>query len=386
MTSSLSRLLRRSFCTSLLQQSPVPPPTEKLSKLIADIYKERDLKQVVQKFKKYSEIDRFRTNIKVYDTTVHRLATCKKLNWVEEILEDQKRFKDIGKEGFAVRLITLYGKAGMFDHARKVFDEMPERNCKRTVLSLNALLGACVSSKKLDKFDEIFNEVGTLGIELDMVSYNVVINVLCEKGSFDDAIGMVDEMQKKGFEPNVITFATLLYWLYRKNRFADGERIWALMHENNVTPSVRCYNSRLMGVIWEMGMSKAVEFVNEMQVKGVKPDVSTIEILIKGFSKNGNLEETKKWYKEIQKCDSDPTKATYAALVPLACKKGELDLVAKLCQEILHIRCHVDDSLLQSAVDELANGSKLEEANMIVQLAKSNSYHRYKLKLPLPDM
>uniref|UniRef100_A0A7N1A957 Pentatricopeptide repeat-containing protein n=1 Tax=Kalanchoe fedtschenkoi TaxID=63787 RepID=A0A7N1A957_KALFE len=383
--SSFSRLLCRSFCTSLQQQKPTSKPIAKLNKLIADLYKERDLKQLVQKFKQYSEIDRFRTNPRVYDTTVHRLATCKKPELVEEILEDQKRYGDIGKEGFAVRLITLYGKAGMFDHARKVFDEMPERKCQRTVLSVNALLGACLSAKRLDKFEELLRELpGKLGVELDKVSYNVMINGFCEKGLFDDAVMAFDEMQKKGFEPDVITFATLFYWLYRKNRFADGERMWALMEKKNVTPSIRCYNSRLFGLVWEKGVSKAVEFVDEMRAKGVKPDVSTIEILIKGFCKDGNLEEAKKWYKEIRECDSDPTKATYAALIPLACKNGELDLAAKLCREILHIRCDVDEPLLQSAVDELVDGSKLEEAKKIVHLARSNSHHRYKLKVPPP--
>ncbi|CAA7040118.1 unnamed protein product [Microthlaspi erraticum] len=57
--------------------------------------------------------------------------------WIEEILEEQKKYHNMSKEGFIVRIINLYGQAGMFEHAQKVFDEMPERNCKRTVLSFN---------------------------------------------------------------------------------------------------------------------------------------------------------------------------------------------------------------------------------------------------------
>ncbi|KAK1396500.1 hypothetical protein POM88_006363 [Heracleum sosnowskyi] len=59
---------------------------------------------------------------------------------MEDILEFQKQFEDITNERFMVRLISLYGKAGMFDNARKVFDEMPELKC----VEINDLGGQCV--------------------------------------------------------------------------------------------------------------------------------------------------------------------------------------------------------------------------------------------------
>ncbi|KAL0012535.1 hypothetical protein SO802_007643 [Lithocarpus litseifolius] len=173
--------------------------------------KERRLQKAVDSFKKSSESDRIRARHGIYESTVRRLATAKKFSMIEEILEAQKKYPEIAIEGFAIRLISLYGKAGMFDHAHKVFDEMPDLNCPRTVKSFNTLLAACVSTKKFDKVDEIFRGLPPkLSIEADLVSYNVVIKAFCEMGSLDTALSMFDELEKNGMEPDSFTFNTLL--------------------------------------------------------------------------------------------------------------------------------------------------------------------------------
>ncbi|KAE8686258.1 hypothetical protein F3Y22_tig00111070pilonHSYRG00056 [Hibiscus syriacus] len=213
--SSLTRFLRRTFSTT-----PTPQP-DNVRKAAAELYKERDLKRLVEKFKKSSEYSRFRARTGIYENIVRRLASAGRFQWIEEILEDQKKYQDISKEGFAARLIRLYGRSGMFEQAYKVFDEMPNRG----LLSFNALMGACVNAKKFDKVDVFFKELPEkLSIVPDLVSYNTVIKAFCEMGSSDSARLMLDEMEKKGVQPDVITFNTLLYYFFKNGRFDDGRR------------------------------------------------------------------------------------------------------------------------------------------------------------------
>ncbi|KAJ4982319.1 hypothetical protein NE237_033156 [Protea cynaroides] len=80
-------------------------------------------------------------------------------DYVEEILEDQKKNDDISKEGFAIRIISLYGKSGMFDQAYQTFDQLPEPKCQRTVKSFDALLTACVDTSTFDKAELLFCEL-----------------------------------------------------------------------------------------------------------------------------------------------------------------------------------------------------------------------------------
>ncbi|KAF3451620.1 hypothetical protein FNV43_RR07715 [Rhamnella rubrinervis] len=359
---SFYRLLQRAFSTS----TQLTPSTA-VKSISSNLFKERNLKRLVDNFKKSSEMYRFRTKTGIYEDTIRRLASAKRFRWIEEILEDQKKYIDSSKEGFAVRIITLYGRSGLFEHAQKVFDEMPERNCKRTVLSLNALLSACINSKKYDKVDGLFKELPKkLSIEPDLVSYNTVIKAFCEMGSLDLAVSVLDEMEKKGLEPDLVSFNTLLNGLYGNGRFSVGETIWSQMRKKNITPDTK----------------EAAELIVEMRSKGIAPDVFTFNYVIKSSINEGNLEGAKEWYSQIRKSDCSPDKVTYETLIPFVCEKGDLDFAYDLCEEIFKRRFLFDEAKLQRVVDELVKASKIVEANKIVELGKTNNYRRYKLKFP----
>ncbi|KAK6917404.1 Pentatricopeptide repeat [Dillenia turbinata] len=359
------------------------PRVNTIKSISSDLFKERNLKRLVEKFKKSSEIDRFRTKHGIYEEAVHRLAVKKKFQWIEEILEHQKTFKDISKEGFTVRLISLYGKSGMFEHAVKVFDEMPDLKCERSIKSFNALLGACADSKKYDKIDEYFRGLSSkLSIKPDLISYNTVIKAYRDMGSLDSASLMLDEMEKNGIEPDLITFNTLLHGFYENNRFDDGEKLWARMEEKNVIPDVSSYRSRLHGLVNGKRMSDAVELVEKLQKYGPKPDVICYNALIKGFCNDGKLEEAQKWHKELVQKGCVPNKYTFGPFVKLLCEKCEFDKALEMCIESINHRSLMGAALLQQVVDGLVKTSKSEEAKKLVELGWSNNYSHTSLKMP----
>ncbi|KAI9105149.1 hypothetical protein K1719_022678 [Acacia pycnantha] len=374
--SFLHRILRRTFSSTSLESSV------SIKSISEDLYKEGDLKLLVDKFKKASEHPRFRTKSGIYEHTVRRLVFAKRFKWVEEILEDQKKYSDIQKEGFSSRLISLYGNAGLCENAHKMFDELPERNCTRTVLSFNALLAAYLRSKKFDMVDVFFKKLpSTLSIEPNLMSYNIVIKAYCEMGNPDRAISLLEEMEKKGIEPDLITYNTLLDWLYRNDRFLDGEKLWSQMGEKTLAPNIRTYNARLRGLAKEKKTKDAVELFEKMKNEGIKPDMFSFNALIKGFVDEDDLDEAIKWYAEISNSEHDPNKITYVTLLPFLCEKGDLTIAFEVCKHIFNIRCLVYPSILQLVVDSLVKHSMITEAQEIVQLGETNVYRRYKLNL-----
>ncbi|KAF8409444.1 hypothetical protein HHK36_005520 [Tetracentron sinense] len=378
--SLLSRLLSRSFCTS---PSATEPSHSTLKTMINDLFKERSLKTLVEKFKKSSECDRFRSKHRIYAVTVRRLASAKKFSMIEELLEDQKKYKSISSEGFAIRLISLYGKSGMFDNASKTFDQLPELKCERTVKSFNALLSACVDSKNFDKVEKLFRELpSNLSINPDIVSYNIVIQAFCEMGSLDSALSMLDEMESNGVSPTLITFNILLNALHGGNRFSDGEGIWARMEKGNCVPDIRSFNAKLRGLILGGKTTEAVKLVEELRSNGLEPDIFSFNALIKGFCNDGNLEEAQRIYNELRDNDCVPDRTTFQTLVPCLCEKGDFDMAFKLCKESIGRRLFVDAGLLQVVVDGLVKESKVEEAKKLVELGRSKSYSKASLKIP----
>jgi len=396
--SSLSRVLRGTFNTCPIRRfssaataaseptatpavtAAISPPQKSLTSLVNG---ERNPKRIVEKFKKACESERFRTNIAVYDRTVRRLVAAKRLHYVEEILEEQKKYRDMSKEGFAARIISLYGKAGMFENARKVFDEMPNRDCKRSVLSFNALLSAYGLSKKFDVVEELFNELpGKLSIKPDIVSYNTLIKALCAKDSLPEAVALLDEIENKGLKPDIVTFNTLLLSSYLKGQFELGEEIWAKMVEKNVPIDIRTYNARLLGLANEVKSKELVNLFEELKASGLKPDVFSFNAMIRGSINEGKMDEAEAWYKEIVKHGYRPDKATFALLLPAMCKAGDFESAIELFKETFSKRYLVGQTTLQQLVDELVKGSKREEAEEIVKIAKTNDFLKLKLNLP----
>ncbi|KAF9602583.1 hypothetical protein IFM89_029882 [Coptis chinensis] len=222
-----------------------------------------------------------------------------------------------------MRLISLYGKPGMFGHALKLFDELPER--------YNALLNASVVS---NKFDETH--------KLSDFPYAFI-----EMGKWENARSMLD-----GVEPSLITFNTLLNGFYRDGFVNVGK------------------------------ISEALELVEQLGNKVEKPNLFTYNVLIKWYGNNGNLDEAKSVYDNMLKTGVVPDWFTFEALIPCVCGKGEFGLALKLCEKSIGSNCHVSAGIVQVVVDGLVKESKVEETKGIMEIAQSKKCYRSKLKMP----
>lgn len=380
MSSQIYRLTRH-FCTQITAPKPTTTNAD-----IKNLFKESDLTKVVSNFKQYSDTRSFRGRHNIYERTITRLASANQHPLIEDILEHQKNYEDIKREGFAIRLITLYGKAGMPQHAHKLFDEMPQRECDRTAKSLNALLNAYAQSKKFDDVVKLFRELtlSTL-IKPDERAFNVVIRALCEKGEFDSAEKMLGEMESNGVKPSVNTFNVLMNGFYSNGKFEDGARVWAEMEKTGVQPDVVSFNGKIKGLILAGNISDAINLLEELKTREIKPDVITYNTLVKGYCQAGDLDVAKELYDRLMKSDCDPNRATYQALIPCICEKGDSDFALKLCKESLIESCYISVDIIQNVVNLLVKDSKVEEAKELLKIAYSRKYKRSQLKIPAPE-
>ncbi|KNA10241.1 hypothetical protein SOVF_146030 [Spinacia oleracea] len=348
---------------------------------VKDLMDERDSQKLVEKFNSLSQQKDFRSKYKIYDYTIRRLALANQSTLIKEVLESQKKY--INGEGFASRIIFLYGKAGLFDHAQKLFDELPERGCEQGARSFNALLGAASYLEDFDKVHKLFRELPLkLSIKPITGSYNIAANALCKLGLIDKAAALLDEMEDNGVKPCVISFNTLLRAFYDKGEFDEGDKIWERMIKSGVAPSILSYDFKLQRLVNDGKISKAMDMVMELKSKGLNPHVGTYNAFIVGACKKGDLDGVRRWYNELLSHGCAPNKVTFNSIVPFLCDKGDYGLVYQVCRRMFKRQCSVDQCLLQKVVDALAKKSMMEEAKILVALGKANSYFPYDLELP----
>ncbi|KAJ8545630.1 hypothetical protein K7X08_018213 [Anisodus acutangulus] len=345
---------------------------------------DRSSQAIVDSFKKSSECPNFRRKFFHYETAVHQLSEAKHFSGIIDIIEHQKQYPDISNEFFVTRLILLYGKVKMYRHARKLFDEMPQLNCPRTVFSFNVLLEAYLKSEIYDKISGLFRELPPkLSIEPDLVSYNTVIKALCKTGSLDSAVYLMDEIENHGIKPNIVTCNTLLTAFHESRRYTEAESLWNMMEKRNIVPDLCSYNIKLNSLVKAKEVSKAVQFFEEIVNKGFKPDMFSYSAMIKMCMREGNLEGAKMWYEKMMQSGSIPDHRMFMMLITIACSARGFDFALHLCKEAMESHNAIDNILMQRVVDGLVEHSKIENAKELIKLAESYKSFEYELSLPL---
>lgn len=347
-----------------------------------DLGKQCDLRKLVTQFKQLSGSTEFRRRRVLYEKTVQRLAKHRQFALIGDLLEDQKQYVGSSSDKFAVRLISLYGKAGMLEHAQQLFDQLPSLKRDRSLLHLNALLAASICSKKLDKVDEIFRLLPEkLSLDVDVCTYNTVIKGYCLMGALDPALSLLDEMENMGMGPDLITLNTLLEAFHGNGRFLEGEKIWDLMVSKEFSPNIRSYNTRTRGLLSQNRVADALKLFDEMRDKGIEADTYTFNAFIIWCCRNGDSIGAKNWYSRLVESGRVVDRVTISAFVPFLCEKGDFELAHRLCIKAMDKKLFRGIDTLQYVVDFLVREAKVELAKEIVEHGKAKK-KPYDLELP----
>ncbi|XAR53211.1 hypothetical protein NMG60_11021671 [Bertholletia excelsa] len=219
-----------------------------------------------------------------FEDTVSRLAGAGRFDYIENLLEHQKSLPQGRREGFIVRIIMLYGKAGMIKHAVDTFHNMHLYGCRRTVKSFNAALKVLTKTRDLAAITAFLTEVPLkFGIEIDVLSVNTVISSLCEMGVLDKACLLIVEMEKYGIMSDVYTYTTLISAFYKNNQPEIGNGLWNLMVLRGCIPNLATFNVRIQFLVSKGRAWQANSLMDMMWSFGITPDLVTYNLVIKGF-------------------------------------------------------------------------------------------------------
>ncbi|XP_051226245.1 uncharacterized protein [Lolium perenne] len=356
-----------------------------LQETLKRLLRQRDPDKLVSEFVEASTLSsRFRDRHRVYEVAVSRLATFGRQDGIEAIIDAQKPFLETSTEGFATRLIRLYGRASMPSHAAATFRELPAHH--QTTMPFNAVLAAYAEAGEFDALAVAFKEMPAShpAVAPNVYSYNILIRALCEKPDLAAALDAVQLMEKNGVSPDVISFNTLLNGFYNHGRMDEAETVWGMLKERNLEPDSKCYNAKLRGLVAEGRIEDAVAVVEMLEKDGPKPDTVSYNELIRGYCNAGRLQDAKKVYDDLIKNEYTPNRGTYETLVPRLLQAGDLDCALRYCHDLLTGKgsSRVAVGLLQDVVDALVEASRVQEATNLVGLGRKKYYPRKGLRMP----
>ncbi|KAK7325234.1 hypothetical protein VNO77_29393 [Canavalia gladiata] len=325
---SSRRLCHSAADSSLIRlhsnSKPLEPPL--LDKLKA----ERDPDKLFHLFKANANNRLLIENRLAFDDTVSRLAGARRFDYIEHLLEHQKTLPHARREGFIVRIITLYGKAGMTNHAIDTFYHM---HCRRTVKSFNAALKVLALSRNFHSILDFLTQVPPrFDIQLDTFSVNIVIKAFCDLRKLQEAYLFMLESEKKGVQPDVVTYTTLLSAFYNDKRWEIGNGLWNRMVLKGCMPNIATFNVRIQFLVSMRRAWDANELMDLMRRVGIAPDQVTFNLVIKGFCQAGYLDIAKRVLSSLQGMGYEPNAKVHQTMIHYLCKSGDFDLAYTMCK------------------------------------------------------
>ncbi|KAL6537613.1 hypothetical protein OROMI_026147 [Orobanche minor] len=311
-----------------------------------------------------------------FEDTVSRLAGAGRLDYIENLLEHQKTLPQGRREGFVIRIITLYGRAGMVKHAVNTFCDMHLFGCKRTVKSFNAALKVLSQSRDLEAINSFLSDVPfRFDIKLDVYSVNIVVKAFCEMGFLDKAYLVVVEMEKLGITPDVITYTTLIAAFYKASRPEIANGLWNLMVLRGCLPNIVTFNVRIQflvckGRAWDA--NKLLNFMRRRKKFPEFPDEVSYNLVIKGFCRAGYYKMAMRVYLSFQDDGYKPNQKIYQTMIHYICMAGEFDLGYTMCKDSMQQNWYPSVHTINNLLEGLVKDRKpimIDKAKYIYSLA-----------------
>ncbi|KAJ7962873.1 Pentatricopeptide repeat-containing protein [Quillaja saponaria] len=348
-------------------QNPKPIEAPALERLKA----ERDPDRLFQLFIANAHNRVVIENRFAFEDTIFRLAGARRFDYIEKILEQQKTLKQGRREGFIVRIIMLYGKAGMTKHALDTFYDMHFYGCRRTVKSFNAALKVLTETRDLETINDFLRKVPEkFAIEVDIFSVNIVIKAFCEMGFLNEAYLVMIEMEKLGIKPDVITYTTLMSALYKNNQGQIGNGLWNLMVLKGCLPNLATFNVRIQFLVNKRRAWDANTLMGIMQGLGISPDEVTYNLVIKGFCQARLLEMAKRVYSALHGRGYKPNVKIYQTMIHYLCKHGDFDLAYTMCKDCMEKNWFPNVDTIQTLLKGLKKKEQFGRAKFILTLAQ----------------
>lgn len=208
-------------------------------------------------------------------------------------------------------MITGYIKCGMMSEARRLFDR---GDAKNNVVTWTAMISGYIRLNQIKEAERLFYEMplknvvswntmidgyarsGQIELALDLfgrmpernvVSWNTVITALAQCGRIEDAHRLFSQMPKR----DVISWTAMVAGLSKNGRIDDARALFDNMPIRNVVS----WNAMITGYAQNKRLDEALELFEKMPER----DMPSWNTMITGFIQNGDLNRAEKLFNEM---------------------------------------------------------------------------------------
>eukprot|EP01018_Ginkgo_biloba_P000985 Gb_03691 [translate_table: standard] len=254
-------------------------------------------------------------------------------------------------------LIAAYPRHGQFESALTLFYEMHGTGIQPNEFTFASVLPACASLASLEQGKEIHEEIIRCGFQSNLFVGNALIDMYAKCGSIENARHLTD------VKPNSEIFAIVLPVCADLAALEQGKEIHEFIIRGGFQPDVFVGNT-LVDMYAKCGrIENACNVFNQMP----KRDVVSWTTMIVGYAMHGHGKEALKIFEQMQHSGTKPNQITFVGVLSACCHAGLVDEAWQYF-DFMHRYYHITPTMEHYGcmVDLLGRAGHLDEGHNFI--------------------
>ncbi|WOK92078.1 hypothetical protein Cni_G00769 [Canna indica] len=296
------------------------------------------------------------------------------------------------------KLVSMYAKCGSLDDARRVFEEMRERN----LFAWSAMIGGCAREQRWSEVVELFFDMMREGVVLpDGFLLPRILQACANTGNLETGkllhslairIGLLDSSKEFHMSNTVLAMYAKCGELDMASRFFErmsrrdkvswnsiisghcqwGEhetamRLSTKMRAEGIEPGTITCNILIASYNQSGNPELAMELMDWMKSSGIQPDVFTWTSMISGLAQNNRMDGALNFFQEMQLSGVQPNGMTVASAVSACASLQALKTGKELHSYAVKIGSSCSVLVGNSLIDMYSKCGSLEDAQRIFE-------------------
>ncbi|KAL9240777.1 hypothetical protein vseg_014957 [Gypsophila vaccaria] len=254
-------------------------------------------------------------------------------------------------------LLHVYCVCSSLGDARRLFNEMPERN----VVSWNVMLNGYSKQGLVDLARGLFDEIP----EKDVVSWGTIVDAYVQVGRLTDALMLFRAMLCERLSPNDVMIVDLVSACGKVMAFSEGQQL----HARTVKSGLDCYDFIQSTIIHFYSACREIDLACRQFDVAHKNHLASWNALISGFIRNGMMDQARDHFDKMPGRDV----FSWSSMISGYTQAGQPSMALELFRGMVAARVQPNEITMVSVLSAIASMGVLKEAKWAHEYIKDNS-------------